>query len=92
MYDGTFTSDGFTRVDLAEEVYSFEYDDMAVALSNCPANEDICGEKFTTLTNLESDPVTLSTRTLETSQDSCHWLVRSLCDVPEITIAEDNLL
>ena len=87
--DGTFTYDGTTAVDLTKETTSYSYKDMSIALSNCPAKSSICDTKYITLANKDAIELTLRASSLNNKLDSCHWLVKAQCDVPEITMASD---
>ena len=88
-FDGTYTYDMVTNVDLTNEVTSDKYSDKVVALTNCPAKTTICGTKELILQDYTSEPVTLKTASLDPEVDSCHWLVKAQCDVPEIAISKE---
>jgi hypothetical protein len=88
-FDGTFTYDGTTEIDLTGEITSYGYTDVAVAISNCPAKEDICGTKEIALSDSSSFAAVLETKGMDNKVDSCHWVVSSSCDVPEILLSED---
>jgi len=88
-FDGTYTYDGTTEVDLTGEITSDDYSDKVVAITNCPAKEDICGTKEIAMSDSSSFPTLLQTKSLDNKVDSCHWIVSSSCDVPEVLIHED---
>jgi len=62
---------------------------MAAAIASCPAREEICGTKKQVLNDSSSNSITLEVNGFDNKLDSCHWVVSSKCDVPEIHLEDD---
>ena len=66
-FDGTYTSDGTLDgvTDLATTIKSDDYANMYTAIGDCPAYNNICGDKKTTFANKDDLEVTFDIRNFE---------------------------
>lgn len=85
QFDGTYLH-GTTVYATTSSTLSDSYADKKVALSNCPTKTSICGTKVRQFSDASSSEVKLSVTNMESSLDSCHWMIKSLCDLPQIEI------
>lgn len=85
-FDGTYTYDKTTVVDLSKALLSTSFPSIDTALANCPAKQSICGKKAINLDGFASPPVKLAVTKLSSTKDSCHWMIKSTCDIPEIEL------
>lgn len=84
-FDGTYTYDKTTTVNLGTALLSDSMS-MDVALANCPAKQSVCGKKSLSFGGFASQALTFAVTKLNSAKDSCHWVVKATCDVPEIAL------
>jgi hypothetical protein len=65
---------------------STSFPSIDVALANCPAKQSICGTKAINVDGFASPPVELAVTKLNSVKDSCHWMIKATCDIPEIAL------
>lgn len=84
-FDGTYTYDKTTTVDLSKALLSDAFT-LDIALANCPAKQSVCGKKAINQAGFATPAVDLAVTKLNSAKDSCHWVIKASCDLPEITL------
>lgn len=83
-FDGTYTYDKTTTVDLSTALLSTDFPSLDTALANCPAKQSVCGTKAINLDGFSSKAVEIAVTKLDSNKDSCHWMIKTTCDIPDI--------
>lgn len=85
-FDGTYTYDKTTTVDLSSALLSTDFKSLDVALANCPAKQSVCGIKNLNLDGFSSKAIEIAVTKLDSNKDSCHWMIKSTCDIPDVLL------
>lgn len=85
-FDGTYTYDKTTTVDLSTALLSTDFPSLDTALANCPAKQSVCGIKAINLDGFSSKAVEVAVTKLDSNKDSCHWMIKTTCDIPDILL------